>query len=620
MGIWNKALTPAEVLTAMNTGWVGNEAGLVAYYKFNQGVANGTNAGVTTLNDLATTVGGANNGTLTNFALTGTTSNWVVGIVRSSAARGNMMSFDGSDDYVSMLSNPLSTATALTIETWVYPITTNTWTRIVDFGDSEGDNMFLTAFSNLGSPRFAINVNNTGESIVDAATPLTLNTWTHIAVTLSGTTATMYINGVQVGQNASFSKTPADLGATVNNWFGRSQYSDPYLASSLDEVRIWNVARTQTQIRENMHLTLSGGESGLVAYYQFNETTGNAIDAVAGNNGTLNGGATRAASTVSVANGIATRQTVSIIGNQVFGNMTVNFTAMSAPAANDEFVTYQLYDRPLNNVSANNTASNYWIVRQFGTQTFSYDEVSMTLPASNVISTTAPASDMKLYKRNTNSANPWGPEIGTGTFADNTTKVINYNLSPSQASFSEFAVASVTSPLPITLLGLKGERLEGLRGEMTKEVKLEWATASEINNKGFEVEVSENGLSYQKIAFVEGKGNSTTVNSYQLAVSNPNESYYRLKQMDFDGKFSYSPIVFVEGMETLNVYPNPNNGAFTISVSKDKLDLPARLLNTQGIEVWRGVQTEVKTNLPAGMYFLHTTVAGKAKVTKVVIQ
>ncbi len=67
------------------------------------------------------------------------------------------------------------------------------------------------------------------------------------------------------------------------------------------------------------------------------------------------------------------------------------------------------------------------------------------------------------------------------------------------------------------------------------------------------------------------------------------------------------------------VYPNPNNGTFTISVGKDKLDLPARLLNVQGVEVWRGVQTEVKTNLPAGMYFLHTIVAGKAKITKVIV-
>lgn len=187
-------------------------------------------------------------------------------------------------------------------------------------------------------------------------------------------------------------------------------------------------------------------------------------------------------------------------------------------------------------------------------------------------------------------------------------------------AFSSWTVGSSLTPLPITLLGLTGERVAGGQG-LTEEVRLKWATSSEINNKGFEVEMSENGRDYAKIAFVEGKGNSTTIQSYSHTTLQPNDSYYRLKQIDFDGKYSYSPIVFVEGVDALKVYPNPNKGAFTISVGKDKLDSPARLLNAQGKEVWRGMQTEVSTkDLPTGMYFLQTTVAGKAKVTKVVIE
>jgi trimeric autotransporter adhesin len=174
------------------------------------------------------------------------------------------------------------------------------------------------------------------------------------------------------------------------------------------------------------------------------------------------------------------------------------------------------------------------------------------------------------------------------------------------------------------LVGFGGERVER-DGEKTEEVKLEWTTAQEIGNKGFEVQVSDNGLAYRNIAFVDGKGNSATVSSYQLAVNNANDGYYRLRQIDFDGKFSYSPVVFVEGVETLNVYPNPSKGVFTIAVGKSVTTSSARLLNAQGVQVWAGKLQEAQTtvyatNLPTGMYFLHTVVAGKAKVTKMVIE
>jgi hypothetical protein len=71
---WNVARSQADIQAKMNCELTGTEANLVAYYKFNQGVAGSNNAGVTTLTDIA---GGDNNGTLSNFALTGTTSNWV---------------------------------------------------------------------------------------------------------------------------------------------------------------------------------------------------------------------------------------------------------------------------------------------------------------------------------------------------------------------------------------------------------------------------------------------------------------------------------------------------------------------------------------------------------------
>ena len=79
--IWNTALTATDIARRKNCELAGNETGLVAYYKFNQGTASGTNTGVTSLTDATAN---ANNGTLTNFALTGSSSNWLSGSVVTS--------------------------------------------------------------------------------------------------------------------------------------------------------------------------------------------------------------------------------------------------------------------------------------------------------------------------------------------------------------------------------------------------------------------------------------------------------------------------------------------------------------------------------------------------------
>jgi hypothetical protein len=233
-------------------------------------------------------------------------------------------------------------------------------------------------------------------------------------------------------------------------------------------------------------------------------------------------------------------------------------------------------------------------------------------------------ADFVLYRWA--SGTGWENAFNGGTFSNGTNdNVARYAEATNITAFSHWTVGSSASPLPITLVGLKGERVEGLRGEMTEEVKLEWSTASEINNKGFEVEMSADGLTYQKIAFVEGRGNSTTIQSYNHTTIQPYDSYYRLRQIDFDGTFSYSPVVFVAGLVgKVAIYPNPNKGNFTVSVGKDSLDLPACLLNAQGQKVWAGklakAFTTLQLSLPKGVYCLHTIQAGKVYITKIVIE
>jgi len=105
------------------------------------------------------------------------------------------------------------------------------------------------------------------------------------------------IDGVQVGSNMNMTLTPSTLGNLTNNWLGRSQYtSDPYFNGKIGDVRIWNYARTSQQIHCEMDQTFDGNETGLVAYYNFNQGVGDGSnmginmlnDATANNNdGTL---------------------------------------------------------------------------------------------------------------------------------------------------------------------------------------------------------------------------------------------------------------------------------------------------------------------------------------------
>ncbi|TAG06928.1 MAG: LamG domain-containing protein, partial [Cytophagia bacterium] len=257
----------------------------------------------------------------------------------SSAVRGNMASFDGSNDLINAGDiNALDGASAITLETWLFvpsgswptsgmimskqdggnPSSFNRIELSLSGGTEGGTNDILVVVG--GSP--SINANYyTNTDIIQ------YNVWYHVAMVFDGTLTgdanrlKLYINGVQQSMTLVGTSVPAITPSTNSGalCMGTRQGGTLSFRGSLEEARVWNTARTQAQIRESMHLTLSGAENGLVAYYQFNETTGNAVDAVGGNNGTLQNGATRITSEVAIANGTSQRITPSI-GLNTFTN------------------------------------------------------------------------------------------------------------------------------------------------------------------------------------------------------------------------------------------------------------------------------------------------------------
>ncbi len=108
-----------------------------------------------------------------------------------------------------------------------------------------------------------------------------------------------------------------------------------------------------------------------------------------------------------------------------------------------------------------------------------------------------------------------------------------------------------------------------------KKVSLLWKTASELDNKGFEILRSANAQDWESIGWVEGNGNSNTLNEYSFIDNNPyyGINYYRLNQIDFDGASEYSNTLFgvINAEEAIMMYPNPVKDFLIINSSSSSL-------------------------------------------------
>jgi hypothetical protein len=150
-----------------------------------------------------------------------------------------------------------------------------------------------------------------------------------------------------------------------------------------------------------------------------------------------------------------------------------------------------------------------------------------------------------------------------------------YNSSPSTgigriglSGFSDFSPAiDINTPFPVEMTPLKAEAMPGT-------IRLSWETASETNNRGFEIERGTNENEFVKIGWQDGAGNSSSLKAYTYDdrdVQAGVKYYYRLRQVDFDGRAGYSNVAAAQLLDDikdlgLSVYPNPTDGAFVLSV------------------------------------------------------
>jgi hypothetical protein len=178
---------------------------------------------------------------------------------------GGPYSLNGTSDYVDLPDGLTNDLYDFSVACWVKLNSLDTWSRIFDLGGDTTVFMMLTpASGNTGYPYFCITTSgNDGEQGIDGTSAMPTGSWQHLAVVLSGSTGILYINTQEAGRNNGITLKPADLGNTVNNYIGRSQWSqDPYLNAEIDEFVVYNRALSASEVT-NLGSTPPGGSGTL---------------------------------------------------------------------------------------------------------------------------------------------------------------------------------------------------------------------------------------------------------------------------------------------------------------------------------------------------------------------
>ncbi|WP_051359764.1 T9SS type A sorting domain-containing protein [Adhaeribacter aquaticus] len=184
------------------------------------------------------------------------------------------------------------------------------------------------------------------------------------------------------------------------------------------------------------------------------------------------------------------------------------------------------------------------------------------------------------------------------------------------SAFTVFNQPPAYNTLPVTLLAFKGKR-------QSKQVNLTWITASEYNNKGFIVlRQTSPGGTFEEVGFVKGQGNANVKNTYQFTdyTAPAQACYYKLKQVDIDGNFVFSPLSAVSAQKAepkLMISPNPASNYLNLYFADAATEVMVQIRTADGKLVKQQlftVQTVLNTgSLTPGVYYI-TALSGNGQV------
>jgi len=313
---------------------------------------------------------------------------------------GNAVSFDGVDDHITTSAYLVPTTGDFTIDFWVFNKTNSGFREFISQGSS-GD-AFYIGIDGSGAMRCGDNWQTTGVT-------LPLNKWTQVTMIKSGTNAALYLNGIQVATQTGYSISSAGTNTLIGRQYGGLA---EFPNALLDEVRIWNTALTQSQIRDRMCRKITSSDSlfnNLVAYYNFDESNGTTVfdGSLNANNGTLTNSPTRLTSGAAIGNASSHNysggSSATTLTNLTRGDAV---TASLTSGAASGIQVYCVTENPNTTNSINTIAGNnsYFGVFAVGatnpniTATYNYNGIALNGNAENRLS---------LYKRNDNAAASW---------------------------------------------------------------------------------------------------------------------------------------------------------------------------------------------------------------------
>lgn len=482
---------------------------------------------------------------------------------------GKTLELDGSGDYVAITDHLNLNSNTVTISAWIKPNgTPNDWAAIT--------------FCRGGSTTVGLSLRNDFELRYhwdgggwnwSSGLYVPDNEWSHVALVITPTSRTVYLNGVAAVHNTASNPEVFDatfmLGYDVNS-------TSRQFKGKIEEVAIYNESLTTEQIREIMHLTRTHTipyNAELVAYYQFNETTGRVLDRVGVRHGSLVGDADRVTSTAPVGPGTSIRMDVTSGGVVDFTGTGLEMEFKAGGVVPDgELCVTRLNLNPDFLPTSDPVSPAYWVVRNYGTnQTFTELGYIQFHEIGSVPSGGDPA-DYLFFKRGSNAdGDTWGTaqdEADELTFGGNgSAKFSNGN---GITSFSQFIVSGPPGALPVVW--------EDFQAILTPQqtVELRWITSFEANTSHFELQRSADGFSFSSIGTVSAQGNSTQENRYQYTDTKPlsGRSYYRLLTHDFDGSTQISPMRTIDNrINTPRVVVSPNpvasGQAFQVTIDSD---------------------------------------------------